>query len=223
MIFWIVTLMNINERVIIAIDGPNCGGKSETLSIIKSIITGATVIENHDFFHKHLIRQLNKSISYKMDFECLTIDERKHAQNYTMSRELSTISYINNVQKDDFIIERLYLTGLVYSDFLLNRAEEYVKHMKESYLSMPKVLFFYVTCDVETMLIRTNNNTEKQIIRRNNNTPYHLSEESAVVQKHMLYENYFHMLPFSNKTRIDTTNIKRTDLIKILKKIILSH
>ena len=199
--------MNTINRRILAIDGPNGGGKSTVADIVKSMVTGITVIEHHDFFHKHITRKLGREIYRPEDWIGLNKTERRDSLKYIQSRDSNTVKYINSIAYDDVLLERFALTGIVYCDLLSFDLQQYLSHTISLLEKLNNLEFIYVSCAEDILLERNLRETPKKLIRQSTGSPYHLLSESAIKRKHALYEKHFQNLPIEKKIYIDTSEI----------------
>lgn len=207
----------------IIVDGPNYGGKSTITNIIKDIYSGITIIEYHDFLHKHVLRQENFSIdlSLKQHWTNLNDSSKVNSLNYLISRENLAFKIFRVCDKDDILIERLFLTRYVYCELLFGKDSLQKIENDKKQISLHNVKLIYVTAPPDILIKRSLINNSKRDLRMEKESPYHLLNKEAIIKKYDLYEKYFKCLGNISKLRLDSSygthdNKFIDDLIKFL-------
>lgn len=208
--------MNINRRKVIAVDGPNGGGKSTVIKLIKLFLPGATVIEHHDYFHKHIARTEKQELWKRENWKNLSQEAKSKGLNYIMARDDNTVVYIKHIHNDDVLLERFLLTGMVYCKLLGFDSQKYFEHAASMLRNMSDVIFIYVSCEEELLVQRNQKISPKQIIRKNSCAPYHLIDESVIRKKHELYDDLYNKLQINKKLFIDSGEMSEGEIKEVL-------
>jgi len=189
------------------VDGPNYGGKSSLSEMIKNMFPGMTIIEYHDFFHQHIIRQRNSEIDLyeKIHWAALKTSERENALRYLNRRDAAVLKLVSACQYDNILLERFILTKFVYAELLLNHDFSKQFQLDEKILVSNRLSLIYVTAPAETLIQRSIIKNSKRSIRLRPKTPYHLLDQDTIVRKYDLYEKYFSQLTQLRRIRIDTS------------------
>lgn len=194
-------------RNILILEGSNYCGKSTIGQLIKNILTNATVIELHDFYYLHILKQYPriKSLISKEEYSSLSDNYIENADTYLTHRNLFTLQYCTEMKEEDILIERNFLTQMVYRDLLFGRKEHPEVHQLIKGFNEQKAQLILVTASPQTITKRiVSGDVEKKKIRRRNATQYHLADKEALIKKNELYNSYFDALGFSNKHKLNT-------------------
>ena len=208
----------------LVIDGPNYGGKSTLSELIKNMFPGMTIIEYHDFFHQHIIRQRSSEIdlSEKMHWAVLKKSERENALRYLNKRDAAVLKLVTACQYDNILLERFILTKFVYAELLFNNDLSEQFQLDENTLISNRLSLIYVTAPPKTLIQRSLIKNSKKSIRLRPKTPYHLLDQDTIVKKYDLYEKYFNQLTQLTRIRIDTS-FKLEEIKPRLHNFIINH
>ena len=115
-----------DKPFLIFVDGPNYAGKSSITELLRLILPGLTVIEFHDFFHRHIIRQLNNIVPLtdNKNYFSLQRSDIEESKLYLKKRMFFLKNIIKKCNFDDYLIERLPLTYSVYLELLFNQKND---------------------------------------------------------------------------------------------------
>jgi cytidylate kinase len=212
-----------NNSIKIIVDGSNESGKSTVCNMIKSILTGLTIIETHDFGHMHVIRELQKSpeLLYKhSDWLHMAENERIISKDYICKRESALIKYLCLIKYDDILVERLLLTTQVYSQILFqSRINNKINIKKLEELGF-FLIFTSAPFDVIIKRLEENKKIKKRI--KKTETPEHLINTELTHKKLEMYEKEYAKINME-KVKIDTSVLGKEALYEYLKKIIVSR
>ncbi|PCI19436.1 hypothetical protein COB64_03835 [Candidatus Wolfebacteria bacterium] len=206
----------------VLIEGANYCGKGTVSSLIKFFLPGAMVIELHDYFHQHLLRQFPEiKLLYDPEhFENLDSDIICSSINYLRMRTNEIFGVVDSIKHDNMIIERLFLTEVVYSKLLFNLDRfDYALEMEKE-LTERDVILILVTAEPNTIIERLRYNTDKNLSRKAINIPIHLTNKKLAVYKNDLYNEYYDSLKLIKKFKINTTVNNKIQVREILANII---
>ncbi len=208
----------------ILIEGSNYCGKTTITNILKYQIPGATALEFHDFYHQHILKQSDKIIQLttKDDFENIDKQELDKAEKYLNSRNKFVLEYLKRIKHDNTIIERSFLTQMVYRNLLFKIEEHSGLFEIEKLFAMENVKLILITATSEAILERMNNDNPKLILRSGERIPFHLKDPKILIKKNELYNFYFDQLQLINKYRIDTTGKTTETLSEFIKHVLES-
>lgn len=206
----------------IIIEGSNYCGKTTITNILKYQIPGATALEFHDYYHQHILKQSDKIIQLQTrdDFENIDKQELDKAEKYLNSRNEFVLDYLKRIKFDNTIIERSFLTQMVYRNLLFKIEEQGNLFEIEKLFAKENAKLILITASSETILKRMKIDNPKLILRVAKNIPFHLKDPKILVKKNELYNFYFDQLQHIKKYRIDTTGKTKEDLIKIVENIL---
>jgi hypothetical protein len=190
--------------------------------MLKYQIPGATVLEFHDYYHQHILKQSEKIIQLqtKNDFENIDRRELDKAERYLSNRNELVLEYLQRIKYDNIIIERSFLTQMVYRNLLFNIEEQANLFKIEKLFAQANTKLILITASSETILERMKNDNPKLNLRRAKDIPYHLKDPKILVKKNELYNFYFDQLQHMKKYRIDTTGKTIETLSEIVKNIL---
>lgn len=198
------------EPRVVIIEGPNYGGKSLCGRLLRSVLPGVTCIEQHDFFHFHVLRaaqlrprdvvevsawrKLKPSIR---DRVLTAVDRREHE-----------IAWFANTSDDDVLVERLLLTNYVYKRLLFDLDSADSLRRCSDLLAREGVMLALLTAPVDDIMERMKEDDgPKRLRQRSSQMPRHLKDEGLIRDKVMLYDEAFNLdLPF-HKLRLDTVSL----------------
>jgi thymidylate kinase len=208
----------------ILIEGSNYCGKTAITNMLKYQIPGASVLEFHDYYHQHILKQSDKIIQLitKNDFENIDKQELNKAEKYLNSRNKLVLEYLKRIKHDNTIIERSFLTQMVYRNLLFKIEEQGNLFEIEKLFAMEDVKLILITASSDTILERMKINNPKSVLRAAENIPFHLKEPKILVKKNELYNFYFDQLHHIKKYRINTTGKTTEALSEIIKCVIES-
>ena len=195
--------------------------KSTTIKLLKSLYPGSTVMEFHDFFHQHMIRQYQiEKLEDSKDFLQINSTMKEEAIKYVEMRENLILDYFDQFKFDNIIIERLPLTRVVYCNIIwgIDLIESLLKFEKE--LFERNAIFLFLTCNDEVLIERFEEENMKNIFRRQDSTPFHIIKKNEILKKKQLYMDYFNKLQLINKFVVDTSEIDNNSQINNLKSIL---
>jgi thymidylate kinase len=208
----------------ILIEGSNYCGKTTITNMLKYHIPGTTALEFHDFYHQHILMQSDKIIQLKTkeDFENIDKQVLDKAEKYLNSRNKFVLEYLKRIKHDNTIIERSFLTQMVYRNLLFKIEEQGNLFEIEKLFEMENVKLILITASSDTILERMKIDNPKSILRAAEDIPYHLKEPKILVKKNELYNFYFNQLQHIKKYRIDTTDKTIEALSEIIKCVLES-
>lgn len=194
-------------RNIFMLEGSNYCGKSTVTRLIKNRLTNATIIELHDFYYLHILKQSPQieSLVSKKEYLSLPNSYIEKADTYLTHRNLFTLQYCQEMKEEDILIERNFLTQMVYRDLLFGRKEHSELHPLIKGFNEQNARLILVTASSQTIAKRINyGDVEKKEIRQRNATQYHLTDKEVLIKKNELYNSYFDSLDFNDKHKLDT-------------------
>lgn len=209
-------------RNIFILEGSNYCGKSTITQLIKNILTNATIIELHDFYYLHILKQNPQieSLVSKKEYLSLSNNYIENADTYLTHRNLFTLQYCTEMKDEDILIERNFLTQMVYRDLLFGRKEHTELHQLIKGFNEQKARLILVTASSQTIAKRIDyGDMEKKEIRQRNATQYHLTDKEMLIKKNELYNSYFDSLDFNDKHKLNT-DLPLDILEQIIHKII---
>jgi len=212
-----------NDPIRIIVDGSNESGKSTVCNIIKSMLTGLTIIETHDYGHIHVIRELQKSpysLSKHSDWFDLTEKERAVSMNYIHNREDTLIDYLCQNRYDDILVERLLLTTQVYGQILFHTRMDNEKNLKKLAEQDFLLIFTSASFDIISKRIEMNKETKKRM--NLHETPEHLTNMNLIKNKLEMYEKEYSKIKL-DKIKIDTSTLSEEEMYDCLKKLIITR
>ena len=203
-------------RRIFLVDGPNAAGKSTIVHLLTQLHSGSTVISLHDYFHQHVIRSLpcDSPLYCKQNWAALTSETKKHSVAYVASRERLLIELIRAVKYDSFVVERGFMTALVYSCLLYGDDPTQMRNSIEEFAAgwtSLQTTMLYITASPEMLWSRLEKSHIDRPERRAAHTPYHLTDRATVQEKHRLYEDLYQRFEGA-LIRIDTTELDERGL-----------
>lgn len=203
-------------RRVFLVDGPNAAGKSTIVNLLRQLHSGSTVISLHDYFHQHVIRDLphDSLLCRKRHWSNLTHETKTRSEGYVAGRERLILEFIRAVRYDSFIVERGFMTALVYSRLLYGDDSMQTKNSIERFAAgwaSLQATMLYITASPELLWSRLEKARVDRPERRAAHTPYHLTDRATVLEKHSLYEEVYRR--FEGKLmRIDTTELDECGL-----------
>ena len=206
----------------ILIEGANHCGKTTTTTLLKQLMPGTTVVELHDFYHQHILRQFSslQSLATVNDFKNLNSRSIPKVEQYLINRTKAVLQIFNSLKFDDIIIERLMLTQVAYSKLLFDLdLTDYLLHIEER-LVQNDVLLIYVTANPHTIIERMRYETTKNIYRKGKGIPFHLIDEQTAVKKNELYYHFYSKLNRIKKIKINTSKTDKDKVVEQLKTIL---
>lgn len=200
---------NAKSRVVI-IEGPNYGGKSLCGRLLRSVLPGLTCIEQHDFFHFHVLRAAHlqpQDVVDVADWRGLVPSIRDQVVA-TVDRREHDIARFASGSPDDVLIERLMLTNYVYKRLLfdLDGADSLLRCSE--LLTHDGVVLALLTAPADYIVERMKQaDGPKQLRQWSATMPSHLTDEGLVRDKVLLYDEAFSLdVPF-HKIRLDTASL----------------
>ena len=207
-------------RQVIIVEGSNYCGKTTITDLLKQQITGAIVLETHDYYHKHILLEsphLVKNLVSQDDFKNINQIALEKAENYINKRNEIVYDVVEKLPYDNIIIERSFLTQMVYRHLLFdNKNHKDLKQLIEKYVFYNAKLIL-VTASSETLKKRICFDNPKLLFRKASHIPYHLNTTDILIKKNTLYNYYFDRLENIQKYKIDTTTI---DIENLTQKIL---
>lgn len=194
-------------RNILILEGSNYCGKSTITQLIKKTLTNATIIELHDFYYLHILKQYPRmeNLTSKKEYSALSDNYIKHADKYLTRRNSLILRYCTEMRNEDILIERCFLTQMVYRDLLFGRKDHSELHRLIGGFNEQKAQLIFVTASPQTIAGRIEyGDAEKKKIRQKNATQYHLTDRETLIRKNELYNAYFDSLDFNNKHKLNT-------------------
>ena len=203
-------------RRIFLVDGPNAAGKSTVVNLLRQLHSGSTVISLHDYFHQHVIRDLppDSPLYRKRHWSDLTHETKKRSEAYVARRERLIIKFIRAVEYDSFVVERGFMTALVYSRLLYGDDSMQIKKSIEGFAAgwaSLQATMIYITARPKMLWSRLDKARIDRPERRAAHTPYHLTDRATVLEKHRLYEEVYRRFEGA-MMRIDTTELDERGL-----------
>lgn len=211
-------------RKIIIVEGGNYCGKTTITNALKKILTNATVIEMHDFFFLHILREKNindiSKLFSKEAYDNLNTLDILKAEKYLDKRNDLIVRFLENAIYEDVIIERSFLTQMVYRHYLFNSFDQFF--FKEIEKKMTELGAKLILTSATNEEIKNRISNESREIRMEKKVQYHVIEEESILKKNELYNLYFKKLNCINKYKIkanhSTSNSEK--LINVLEAII---
>jgi hypothetical protein len=205
------------------VEGPNNGGKSTALRLLRQMMPGSTILEIHDTGHVHILRQaaLLKSQLVRMrDWRTLPETVTRDCISYLDAREESCVSLLDSMPLDDVVVERLLLTTYVYKRMLFNEDGLGAMRARLECLKAPQTHLVLLTADVDRLIERATASTIEKRRNVTKETPEHLTDRSLVRLKAGLYDIGFEQLGGIGRTRVDTSDLDGDQLAVALSSIV---
>lgn len=174
---------------------------------LKKTLTNATIIELHDFYYLHILKQYPRieNLTSKKAYSFLSDNYIKHADKYLTHRNSLILQYCMEMKNEDILIERSFLTQMVYRDLLFGRKDHLELHGLIKGFNEQKAQLIFVTASPQTIARRIEyGDIEKKKIRKRNATQYHLTDRETLIRKNELYNTYFDFLEFDYKYKLNT-------------------
>lgn len=211
-------------RKIIIVEGGNYCGKTTITNALKRILTNATVIEMHDFYFLHILREKNindiSKLFSKEAYDNLNTLEILKADKYLEKRNDLIVRFFESAIYEDVIIERFFLTQMVYRHYLFNSLDQtFFKKIEKKMTELGAKLILTSATNEE---IKNRISNESREIRIEKKVQYHVIEEESIMQKNELYNFYFNKLNHINKYKImaNHSTYSSGELINVLEAII---
>lgn len=187
-------------KSLVIIEGANCTGKTTVMGILRGCFPESTFIEFHDFFHDHVIHQLGlKKLHRKEHWDALSVSEVETVAGYLREREKASIRFVSVMANNCTIIERHFVSHVVYAKLLLNLdLDEFMIQMDKALYRLGAVLILLTTEDkiLEGRLKRL---IHERPDRNFKEAQYHLRSVRLGLIKNNLYLSVYNRLNLMEK------------------------
>ncbi|MBN1792308.1 hypothetical protein JW826_01350 [Candidatus Woesearchaeota archaeon] len=206
-------MVSVSKRSVLVLDGSNYVGKSEAMSPLMEVFSGATVIAHHGCYRLPVLRSLGDdapvtdfSIRYsKVPGETLKNTRRSH-----LERLFESVRLADACQGHDVLIERLHPSDYVYWGMiargcgLRNGVSDYSR-LEEELNRMGAVLVMLTLSDEALrQRMRADSRTERKGGPSEALTPLWNSLDFNL-RKRDLYEQFYDESGMAQKMMIDTS------------------